>query len=108
MKKLPIGIQTFEEIISNDYLYIDKTKQIYDIITTGKTYFISRPRRFGKSLLCSTLEEIFKGNKELFKNLWIYDSDYLWDEHPVIRIDMSKIGHKTADELEKNLIVKAK
>lgn len=100
MKKLPIGIQTFEEIINGGYLYVDKTKQIYDIVTGGKTYFISRPRRFGKSLLCSTLEEVFKGNKELFKGLWIYDSDYDWEPHPVIRIDMSKIAHKTPEELE--------
>ncbi len=103
MKKLPIGIQTFEEIIKGDYLYVDKTKQIYNIITTGKTFFISRPRRFGKSLLCSTLDQIFKGNKELFKDLWIYNSDYKWESYPVIRIDMSRIGHKTAEDLEKNL-----
>lgn len=103
MKKLPIGIQTFEEIIKEDYLYVDKTKQIYDIITTGKTYFISRPRRFGKSLLCSTLEQVFIGNKELFKGLWIYNSEYSWESHPVIRIDMSKIAHETPGSLELGL-----
>ncbi|MFH1644426.1 MAG: AAA family ATPase [bacterium] len=103
MKQPPIGIQTFEKIIKDDYLYVDKTKQIYDIITTGTTYFISRPRRFGKSLLCSTLEQIFKGNKELFKNLWIYDSDYQWESHPVIRIDMSKIRLNNTEDFEKKL-----
>ncbi|MFH1644736.1 MAG: AAA family ATPase [bacterium] len=103
MKKLPIGIQTFEEIINNNYLYVDKTKQIYDVINSGKAFFISRPRRFGKSLLCSTLEEIFKGNKELFKGLWIYDSDYKWDEHPVIRIDMSSLVTDSPEEFKESL-----
>ena len=101
MKKLPIGIQTFEKIITGDYLYVDKTKQIYDIVTGGATYFISRPRRFGKSLLCSTLEEVFKGNKELFKDLWIYDSDYNWEPHPVIRISMPKTKYNSPDVFEK-------
>ncbi|MFH1643669.1 MAG: AAA family ATPase, partial [bacterium] len=101
MKNLPIGIQTFEEIINNHYLYIDKTKQIYDIITTGKAYFLSRPRRFGKSLLCSTLEQIFKGNKELFRDLWIYNSDYKWEAHPVISISMPKTSRGCPGEFEK-------
>ena len=104
MKKLPIGIQTFEKIIIDDYLYVDKTKQIYDLILNGKSYFIARPRRFGKSLLCSTLEEIFKGNKELFKGLWIHNSDYAWKEHPTIRIDMSAIAHQNPNELRIGLI----
>jgi len=85
-KKLPIGIQTFKKLREGDYLYIDKTKQIYNLITTNSVYFISRPRRFGKSLLISTLEEVFKGNKELFKGLDIYQEDYNWKEYPVIRI----------------------
>ena len=71
-KKLPVGIQTFKDIIEDDYVYIDKTKYIYNLITSGKVYFLSRPRRFGKSLLISTLKEIFDGNKEIFKDLWIY------------------------------------
>ncbi|MFH1643866.1 MAG: AAA family ATPase [bacterium] len=108
MKKFPIGIQTFEKIIKGDYLYIDKTKPIYDVINSGTTFFISRPRRFGKSLLCSILEEIFKGNKELFKNLWIYNSDYKWPSHPVIRIDMSRIRCRNAEDFEKRLLNKMK
>ena len=108
MKKLPIGIQTFEEIIKKGYLYVDKTKQIYDLVTEGKVYFLSRPRRFGKSLFCSILEEIFKGNKELFKDLWIYDSDYKWESYPVIRIDMSRIRCKNADDFERKLFNKMK
>src|SRR5690606_7923905 len=68
----------------------------------GKYFFLSRPRRFGKSLLVSTLKEIFSGNKELFKNLWIYDQ-LEWKKHPVIHIDFSGISYKTAEILEKNL-----
>ncbi len=70
----------------------------------GELYFLSRPRRFGKSLLVSTLDEIFSGNKELFKGLWIYKSDWKWEKYPVIRIDMSNIKIKTASELEKRLL----
>ena len=104
MKKLPIGIQTFSEIVQEDYLYIDKTETIYHLITSGKVYFLSRPRRFGKSLLLSTLDAIFKGKKELFKGLWIYDQPFEWKEHPVIRIDFSRIRFKTIAELEKSII----
>ncbi len=101
MKQLPIGIQTFEKIIKGNYLYVDKTKQIYDIVSGGTTYFISRPRRFGKSLLCSTLEEVFRGNKELFKGLWIYDSNYSWEPHPVIRVSMPKTKYDSPELFEK-------
>ncbi len=74
MKKLPIGISTFSQIIKEDYLYIDKTEEAYELITNYKYSFLSRPRRFGKSLLVSTIEEIFEGNKRLFKGLYIYDN----------------------------------
>ena len=104
MKKLPIGISTFRKIIEGGYLYIDKTKDIYRMINEGELYFLSRPRRFGKSLLVSTLDEIFSGNKELFKGLWIYKSDWKWEKYPVIRIDMSNTKIKTASELEKRLL----
>ena len=84
MKKLPIGRQVFSEIIQGNYLYVDKTKDIYRLFDRGeKYYFLSRPRRFGKTLLITTLKEIFSGNKELFKGLWIYDK-IQWDTHPVI------------------------
>jgi len=104
MKKLPIGIQTFEKLINDDCLYIDKTKLIYQLITSGSVYFLSRPRRFGKSLLLSTLEAIFKGKKELFKGLWIYDQPFQWKEHPVIRIDFSKIQFESVPELKTEII----
>jgi len=93
MKKLPIGVQTFPEMINGNYVYVDKTQLIHRMIDTGKVYFLSRPRRFGKSLTVSTLEEIFKGSKELFKGLWIYDK-IDWQPHPIIHIDFSKIDYK--------------
>jgi len=104
-QKLPIGIQTFSEIIKEDYLYVDKTKKIYELISTGKTYFLSRPRRFGKSLLISTLEEIYKGNKELFKGLDIYKEDYSWESHPIVRIDFSKINKDSLSLLKTDLSI---
>jgi len=85
MKKLPIGIQTFREIRENNYIYIDKTKEALNLINNYKYVFLSRPRRFGKSLFLDTLREIFKGNKELFKGLYIYDK-YDFKPHPVIKI----------------------
>ena len=105
LKPLPIGIQTFRKIIDRNYLYVDKTRYIYDMIKTGEVYFLSRPRRFGKSLTISTLEEIFYGNRELFKGLWIYDSDFEWKEHPVIRIDFSRLPIGSPEELKEVLIV---
>lgn len=102
MKKLPIGIQTFEKMIDGEFLYVDKTRGIFEMITSGQYFFLSRPRRFGKSLLVSTLKEIFSGNKELFKGLWIYDK-IDWEKYPVIHIDFSKISYKTTDLLEKSL-----
>ena len=100
MKNLPIGIQTFRDIIQNDYLYVDKTEKIFDLVKNPKgVYFLSRPRRFGKSLLISTLNEIFEGKKELFKGLWIYNADYAWEKHPVVRIDFSKSKARNEDEL---------
>ncbi len=85
MKRLPIGISTLREIREDNYVYIDKTKEAYDVITNYKYVFLSRPRRFGKSLFLDTLKEIFEGNKELFKGLYIYDK---WDfkKYPVIKI----------------------
>jgi hypothetical protein len=86
---------------------VDKTENIYQMVKNPKgVYFLSRPRRFGKSLLISTLEQIFSGNKELFKDLWIYKSDYEWKKHPVIRIDFSSIKPKTEDELIQVIIDK--
>ncbi len=103
MKKLPLGVQTFRKFIEGNYLYVDKTQYIYNLLTgSGQYFFLSRPRRFGKSVLLSTLAEVFSGNKELFKGLWIYDK-IEWKKHPVIYIDFSEITFKTPAILEKAL-----
>ena len=84
MKELPLGRQVISEIILEDCIYVDKTRFVEQLINGGSKYcFLSRPRRFGKTLLLSTLEEVFKGNKELFKGCDIYDSDYGWTPYPV-------------------------
>jgi len=73
IKRLPIGIQTFSELVdpAENYVYVDKTREIHTLVTAGKYFFLSRPRRFGKSVLVSTLYELFRGNRELFKGLYI-------------------------------------
>ncbi|BBE31077.1 ATPase AAA [Tepiditoga spiralis] len=101
MKKLPIGVQDFKELITN-YIYIDKTKYLYELITSGKFYFLSRPRRFGKSLTVSTLYYLFKGEKELFKGTYIYDK-WEFKEYPVIKIDMSDNTLTTYEEFIESL-----
>ncbi len=85
LKNLPIGIQDFREIIEGNYVYVDKTKEALELIKNYKYIFLSRPRRFGKSLFLSTLKEIFQGNRELFKGLYIYDK-YHFPKHPVIHL----------------------
>lgn len=102
MKKLPLGIQTFSSIIEGKYLYIDKTKEIFTLITQDIYYFLSRPRRFGKSLLVSTLGEIFRGNQTLFKGLYIYNK-ISWKKYPVIQLDFSIIPHSSPKILQKAL-----
>ncbi|MFM7458701.1 MAG: AAA family ATPase, partial [bacterium] len=99
-KKLPIGIQSFEKLINEGAVYVDKTKYIYELLKSGfGAYFLSRPRRFGKSLLVSTLEAIFKNKRSLFKGLWLDSSEYAWKEFPVIKFDMSVVPQKTDLEL---------
>ena len=94
MKKLPIGIQTFSEIRNSDYIYVDKTMYVHQVVTDGKYYFLSRPRRFGKSLLISTLMSLYKGEKELFEGLWIEDR-WDWDRrNPVIHIPFSYLDYQ--------------
>jgi len=105
MKPLPIGIQNFREIIAGEYVYIDKTQYIYELLNDAKYYFLSRPRRFGKSLLLDTISEVFKGDRELFKGLKIYDSGYDFIIHPVIRLDMSTIANENPEILKKSLLL---
>ncbi len=102
MKKLPIGIQSFEQITKGEYIYLDKTQHIYNLIESGKYYFLSRPRRFGKSLLVSILRCLFEGKKDLFKGLWIEDK-WEWKKHPVIVIDFNQIVMDTPENLQTSL-----
>ena len=93
MQKLPLGVQDFRKLREDNLLYIDKTEDIFRLIDSGYYYFLSRPRRFGKSLMLSTLKEIFLGSKELFKGLWIEDK-IEWVKHPVVHISFNAIGYK--------------
>ena len=99
MKNLPLSIQTFRDIIESNNIYVDKTKDIYKLLESNEKnfFFLSRPRRFGKSLLISTLDELFSGNKELFKGLWIYDK-IEWKKYPVIRIDFTGLVYSEGIE----------
>ena len=103
MMKYPIGIQSFEQIIKDGYVYVDKTALIYDLVTRGKIYFLSRPRRFGKSLLMSTLENYFLGRKELFEGLAISSLEKEWLEYPVFHIDFNAGNFKVSGALESKI-----
>ena len=100
MKNITSSVYTFEDIVKDDFLYVDKTEFIWNLIRQGKAmYFLSRPRRFGKSLTVSTLKAVFQGKKELFKGLAIYDKPYDWKQYPVIHLDMGNCQAKTSEEL---------
>ncbi len=96
MQKICLDLKEFKTIRQQGGLYVDKTKYIYEIFGNGSYFFLARPRRFGKSLLCATLAELFAGNRHLFKGLWIDGSDWAWKKHPVIRLDMSKAASPVA------------
>lgn len=106
MQKLPLGIQDFSKLRRNDLLYVDKTELIYKLIQQGQYYFLSRPRRFGKSLLLSTLYYIFSGQKELFKGLWIEDK-LDWEEYNAIHLSFGNSSFKTLG-LEKAIEIRLK
>ena len=101
--KYPIGIQSFDQIIGDGYVYVDKTGLIYQLVKGGKIYFLSRPRRFGKSLLVSTLKCYFQGRKELFKGLAIDKLETEWAEYPVFHIDFSQTDFLNPNLLEEKL-----
>ena len=103
LKKCPLGIQTFSEVREGDYIYIDKTDMVYRMTQSFKYVFLSRPRRFGKSLLASTLHSYFSGKKELFKGLAIEKLETEWAEHPVLHFDMSTAKHMDKEQLERFL-----
>ena len=101
--KYPVGIQTFENIINDGYVYVDKTDLIYSLATEGKIYFLSRPRRFGKSLLISTLESYFLGKKELFKGLAIEKLEKEWKKYPIFHLDFNGPNYKEDGKFEEKL-----
>ncbi|MCD7850716.1 MAG: ATP-binding protein [Parabacteroides sp.] len=99
IRKMPIGIQSFEDIRKGDYVYIDKTELIYQLVARGKPYFLSRPRRFGKSLLLSTLEAYLLGKKELFKGLAIEKLEQEWKTYPVLHLDLNAEKYDSPEAL---------
>lgn len=98
-RRYPIGIQNFEQLREDNYVYVDKTALIYKLANTNTTYFLSRPRRFGKSLLVSTLESYFQGKKELFKGLAMEALEKEWTVFPVLHLDFSVSKYTTSDKL---------
>lgn len=100
----PLGIQTFSEIRRRDMLYVDKTEYVYRMASSGKFFFLSRPRRFGKSLLVSTFQSYFEGRKELFKGLAIEKLEHEWTEYPVLHFDMSGGKHLDKEQLNRYLL----
>ncbi|KLO21565.1 ATPase AAA [Marinitoga sp. 1197] len=103
MKKLPIGVQDYKKIIERDFIYIDKTEYIYKLVSSEVPIFLSRPRRFGKSLTISTLYYLFKGEKELFKDTYIYDK-WEFKEYPIIRINLLDVVSENEKELKEGLL----
>ena len=103
MRKLPIGIQTFEDIRRKNYLYVDKTALVWRMANLGKPYFLSRPRRFGKSLLLSTFKAYFQGKKELFEGLAIEKLETEWNEYPVLHLDLNAEKYDKPEKLKEIL-----
>ncbi len=103
MKKLPIGISTLSKIIDEGYAYVDKSRMVYELVENGSYYFLSRPRRFGKTLFIDTLRQAFEGNRELFGGLWLYDN-WDWDKlNPVIHISFAEGVLKDREELDRKI-----
>lgn len=96
--KYPLGIQSFSNLIEDGYIYIDKTALLYQLIEQGKWFFLSRPRRFGKSLLLSTFEALFEGKKELFASLAISNTDYAFEKHPILKFEFSQTEIKNGTD----------
>lgn len=98
-RRYPIGIQTFSEIIRNGYVYVDKTDLVWQLAHYAKYIFLCRPRRFGKSLLTSTLESYFQGEKDLFEGLKIMQMEQEWAQYPVLHLDLSGAKHMPPDQI---------
>ena len=103
LKRLPVGIQTYSEVVEQDCLYVDKTEYICKMMELSKYIFLSRPRRFGKSLLVSTLQAYFEGRRELFKGLYIDSVKKEWTEYPVLRFSMATAKHDSVEGLKQEL-----
>ncbi len=103
MRRLSVDISSFKTLITENYVYVDKTRDIYALIKAGRYHFLARPRRFGKTLLISTLEELFGGNRDLFKGLWIDSSDYVWEQYPVISLNFSTIDSSSPESFKSGL-----
>ena len=101
--KYPIGIQNFEKVREDGFVYVDKTALVYQLVSEGSYYFLSRPRRFGKSLLLSTFEAYFGGERELFKNLALYDLEKDWTVYPILHLDLNTERYNTVEALENKL-----
>ncbi|WP_294618709.1 ATP-binding protein [uncultured Bacteroides sp.] len=99
IRKLPVGIQSFEKLRKENYLYVDKTALVYKIASNSTPYFLSRPRRFGKSLLLSTFEAYFQGRKDLFQGLAIEKLETQWEEYPVLHLDLNARKYETGADL---------
>jgi hypothetical protein len=103
MQKLPYSLQSFKNIRDFNCLYVDKTKFAYDLVASRQNFFLSRPRRFGKSVFISTLKEILLGERELFKGLWIASSDYEWPVYGVVHLDFSSLKSSDANSVEASI-----
>ena len=102
-RKYPVGIQTFSEIIRGRYVYVDKTDLVWQLVHYAKYVFMSRPRRFGKSLLTSTLESYFRGERELFEGLKIMELEQEWEQYPVLHFDLSGAKHLPPVQVKEEL-----
>ena len=102
-KLYPVGIQNFESLRNDGYFYVDKTELMYRLVKTGRYYFLSRPRRFGKSLLVSTLEAYFQGKKELFEGLAVHGLENEWAEYPILHLDLNTRKYDTPEALDQEL-----
>ena len=102
-KIYPIGVQNFESLRQDGYFYIDKTEFIYRLVKSGRYYFLSRPRRFGKSLLISTIEAYFQGKKELFEGLAMEKLEKDWIEHPILHMDLNIEKYDCQESLDNML-----
>ncbi len=101
--KYPIGIQNFEKIRREGYVYVDKTQQMWKMVSEGSYYFLSRPRRFGKSLMISTLEAFFSGERELFKGLYVDSVEWDWQQYPILHLDLNTEKYDSVEALENKL-----